>query len=524
MAAVAAASANAIGLIGTGNPNDPQSNQVWNRYSPHSGLSQSGPSTASPADQSVPDRYQYHAHLLSTTPNPTGFSPIELLDTKPKMKESKHEDSEGRCDLVQAVPGVSVALQPALSTVFDESSRTILQSDSAHDGKYEKIERPENFIISHASAGPSRTTIIDLPRVTSFKNTHQTSMNDSHISLGIKWDSLDYETVQKPPVAILSDGDLLRLGKASPPIRYSTTNSRSQIARRSRSFGLFSSSGPSPESLLGTEIEALPIYNPSILQQKIRLKNKFLEKVRDSKLANASMDVPQKNSNTLTVNSSIKSRKYFDTKVGDQDTGKWAKLRRSTIAQTGMATSDITLDAVFPEMKPQCNLSAEERKHRALEYWCKLRKAVFTYDQNKFEILGKLAITALPDLAKLHEKAQSNISDINVVVPYNTWSARMHWLFMCPAFDDDTEWMSIQKYHTWEYRLHKFSIDGFNPFSIFYSFCNGMLLCFYVYILVVLPYQIAYEDNIDDLIDTENANVHCRFLDQLADSSKASQD
>ncbi|KAI9329858.1 cyclic nucleotide-binding-like protein [Obelidium mucronatum] len=173
--------------------------------------------------------------------------------------------------------------------------------------------------------------------------------------------------------------------------------------------------------------------------------------------------------------------------------------------------------AVFPDIsKP---LSAEQKRERAQNNWRKIRKEVFTQNSQPggFEIISSLAITALPDLMKLNQKLEvggpSAATDSRA--SYKSMKAKLHWFFLCPAFDDKGKWISIHQYHNMEFRKHNFWVDGLNPMSLFSATANLIITIFFFFLLIAVPFQIAYDDTTDKFLDQSHRIMAVFAIDTL---------
>ncbi|KAI8837281.1 hypothetical protein BJ741DRAFT_604297 [Chytriomyces cf. hyalinus JEL632] len=365
-------------------------------------------------------------------------------------------------------------------------------------------------------------------------------ITEKHLSMGVHWDSQDYLRTNKKHESVVSDPEMTRTnssGKAATASKkYSlprsatiqgssgVKTSNSQDSSKFNSVITKSQTSSSPSGVLnvrswigrtftgsspnavGVDVneKILPMYLPPQVneppQPLKRPRNKFLRRVAASNLNQNSLVFA---SHRLTIPSPATTiqRKPDGLQPHDvsikHDKMKWQKLRHETIqssAKTVDAGVSSAVTAMFPDVKDGSTNSLHNKK-RARENWAKLRKAVFARDQ--MEMIGSLAITALPDITKLNNKLDLNDTDIEPyeAIPYQTWSAYMHWFLMCPAFDDNGVYMSIAQYHATDYRLHKFSRDGFNPTSLFNTILNTILIFCFFYLMVAIPYQLAYDES-----------------------------
>ncbi|ORY39549.1 hypothetical protein BCR33DRAFT_720012 [Rhizoclosmatium globosum] len=84
---------------------------------------------------------------------------------------------------------------------------------------------------------------------------------------------------------------------------------------------------------------------------------------------------------------------------------------------------------------------------------------------------------------------------------FTTLSALVHWLFLCPGFDDKGEFIPFRKYHDTMYHEYKFFRDGFHEQSLVLSVYNVILLLFYLIVMVYVPFEEAYYDTVEDMSD-----------------------
>ncbi|TPX78625.1 hypothetical protein CcCBS67573_g00163 [Chytriomyces confervae] len=361
-------------------------------------------------------------------------------------------------------------------------------------------------------------------------------INEKHLSMGVHWDSQDYLRTNKKHESVVSDPEMTRTNSSEKAAatsklpRSATIQGSSVKASNSQDSSKFnnvitkSQTSSSPSGVLnvrnwigrtftgsspnavGVDVneKVLPMYLPPQVneppQPLKRPRNKFLRRVEASNLnqnllgfASHRLTIPSPPS---TIQRKPEGLQPHDVSI-KHDKMKWQKLRHETIQSSAKSVDagvSSAVTAMFPDVKDGSTNSLHNKK-RARENWAKLRKAVFARDQ--MEMIGSLAITALPDITKLNNKLDLNDTDIEPyeAVPYHTWSAYMHWFLMCPAFDDNGVYMSIAQYHATDYRLHKFSRDGFNPTSLFNTVLNTILIFCFFYLMVAIPYQLAYDES-----------------------------
>ncbi|KAJ3409123.1 hypothetical protein HDU80_002753 [Chytriomyces hyalinus] len=361
-------------------------------------------------------------------------------------------------------------------------------------------------------------------------------INEKHLSMGVHWDSQDYLRTNKKHESVVSDPEMTRTNSSEKAAatsklpRSATIQGSSVKASNSQDSSKFNNvitksqpssspsgvlnvrnwigrtfTGSSPNAV-GVDVneKVLPMYLPPQVneppQPLKRPRNKFLRRVEASNLnqnllgfASHRLTIPSPPS---TIQRKPEGLQPHDVSI-KHDKMKWQKLRHETIQSSAKSVDagvSSAVTAMFPDVKDGSTNSLHNKK-RARENWAKLRKAVFARDQ--MEMIGSLAITALPDITKLNNKLDLNDTDIEPyeAVPYHTWSAYMHWFLMCPAFDDNGVYMSIAQYHATDYRLHKFSRDGFNPTSLFNTVLNTILIFCFFYLMVAIPYQLAYDES-----------------------------
>ncbi|ORY53566.1 hypothetical protein BCR33DRAFT_710965 [Rhizoclosmatium globosum] len=185
------------------------------------------------------------------------------------------------------------------------------------------------------------------------------------------------------------------------------------------------------------------------------------------------------------------------TNKGTAKKAKWEKLRRQTMRDSSQIKGrklSAVIQAAFPEIQRQ----NEAKKEHAKKNWEKLRGVVFAPKtvEKKNPKLAELMVSVLPDIETLHKKIHTPVIQEKKMTPYNSFSSFLHWFFLCPAFDEKGQYISIAKYHGSDYRKHRFYLDGFNPMSIFYSSMHLLLILFFIVILLLQPYQAAYYDNV----------------------------
>ncbi|KAJ3285784.1 anaphase-promoting complex subunit Hcn1 [Rhizoclosmatium sp. JEL0117] len=133
-------------------------------------------------------------------------------------------------------------------------------------------------------------------------------------------------------------------------------------------------------------------------------------------------------------------------------------------------------------------LARTSTNSRAKEHWAKIRDSV---------VKKKSAQDALPEFFKLAKRTQkkSIAKPARAEVPYNTVTAWMHWLFLCSAFNEKGQYLSIKEYHKTKYRRHSFWVDGLNPTSLVCAVFGAAMICSQFFTLLLVPYYAAFMED-----------------------------
>ncbi|KAI9343538.1 hypothetical protein BDR26DRAFT_1006260 [Obelidium mucronatum] len=176
----------------------------------------------------------------------------------------------------------------------------------------------------------------------------------------------------------------------------------------------------------------------------------------------------------------------------------YLRVRNEMLEKSARVTNKISpaISAAFPDLNvPRSSVTSDPNNNsRGKELWKKVPGTIV----KKSDVISGLAVTALPDINTLKKSPPPELTPKFKIVPYNTWEARLHWFFLCPAFDEKGGYISISKYHTMDYRKHTFWEDGLNPMAILSVFFNLVFIGTYFTTLLLIPYQAAYFETIED--------------------------
>ncbi|KAJ3016813.1 UNVERIFIED_CONTAM: hypothetical protein HDU68_012010 [Siphonaria sp. JEL0065] len=198
----------------------------------------------------------------------------------------------------------------------------------------------------------------------------------------------------------------------------------------------------------------------------------------------------------------------------------YLRVRNETLEKSARTNNKISpaVSAAFPDLNVpsvRSSVAVDPRistaSSRGKELWAKVPGTVV----KKSDVISGLAVTALPDINTLKKTPPPDLSPKFKIVPYDTWEAKLHWFFLCPAFDEKGGYISIQKYHTMDYRKHTFWEDGLNPMGILPVVFNFLFISVYFTALLLLPYQAAYFETIEECTNLTWTLTAIFFLDTV---------
>ncbi|KAI8619055.1 hypothetical protein BC830DRAFT_842457 [Chytriomyces sp. MP71] len=426
------------------------------------------------------------AHFASADQLPVYNSKSEILTTKlhsnvigqeqlpiyiPSRKlETGQEDSNSKTDLTPS-HRISVIISDTGDDIAHQTSQSYTELSTLEESGLSRIISAVSVISATGEMDGSSHTIMDTSMDTPFDKTRKKEWDSEHCATAIT-KGKSYETQMQIEIPF-EEGVIVMQPHPGMP----TLPKKIFVPNECENAELTDHSRLPPLSLGLPDGHSVDIA-PNSSQKRPAMAPAFIDKRQGTKHPGSSGKLKSKS--------------------------KWENLRQQAIKDAAPPRLSTVLQAAFPEIlaakRQEIEQQAQQEKlEGAKKNWGKLQTAVMIPKEKRILMpptrLASLVATALPDIPNLKTKTVPVIV-AKKPVPYNTWKALMHFYLLCPAFDDTGNHIRIANYHTVQYRKHNFFIDGLHPMSWFCSSLTLFFITFYNAILLLLPYQAAYFDDV----------------------------